>query len=546
MKVVYSIVLCVIAMVIFVGCRSSEEIRKNRIADAWIARMNAAQRDIDANRTLTLVDCIQMAWEWNLDYQVEELRERILNEQVTASALGMLPDLIVSNDYRVRSNMPGSSSQNILTGSQTYAYSRSSDENENDFKVEFALSLLDFGLAFFNTVQAHDRQMIAKEQRRRAQQNLTLEVVRAYFKVAATQDAIDQTEELLKRCDGLLDTFKQLAESSAVDRMMVLDERKRFYNLMQRLTEYRRNYNNSCIELRALMGLRPGSKIMVDTSALKEFKSVTLPAPEDLEKIALVERPELYQLDTQSNITTTECYKTILMMIPSVRATADLTNSNNPFLYNQTWWEVAVRSAYNLMKLPQQVAELRAKNSEAEEIKLRRLALSVGIMAQVRMAHANILDVEDRYRLQENIYLTHKESLETARAKSEGSGTLSRLVLDRMEMETVEAMISRTLAMSNYYVAYYRLLNTVGLEEISEATLNEILEEIKQQESVLAGVEVDADRMKREQALMRDNVMKYNGIEIHNNTIAPNSSLRNQLDLLFEQENIKSREVQTN
>ena len=142
--------------------------------------------------------------------------------------------------------------------------------------------------------------------------------------------------------------------------------------------------------------------------------------------------------------------------------------------------------------------------------------------------------------------MTHKESLETARAKSEGSGTLSRLVLDRMEMETVEAMISRTLAMSNYYVAYYRLLNTVGLEEISEATLNEILEEIKQQESVLAGVEVDADRMKREQALMRDNVMKYNGIEIHNNTIDPNSSLRNQLDLLFEQENIKSREVQTN
>ncbi|MEG1979934.1 MAG: hypothetical protein RR060_04370, partial [Victivallaceae bacterium] len=69
---------------------------------------------------------------------------------------------------------------------------------------------------------------------------------------------------------------------------------------------------------------------------------------------------------------------------------------------------------------------------------------------------------------------------------------------------------------------------------------------IKQQESVLAGVQVDADRMKREQALMRDNVIKYNGIIIHKNTIDPNSALRNQLDSLFEQENIKNREVQTN
>ncbi|MBU8902391.1 MAG: TolC family protein, partial [Victivallales bacterium] len=390
----FRIIFIFAVMYVLAGCHGAKEARERRIKKASDHMSKIKLKVLPKGKVFSLVECIAIALDHNLDLKVYELKERIADEKVTAQMLGMLPELNITNQFHSRNKTPGSSSYSIETGQQSLVSSRSVDNTINNLKIELALSVLDFGLAYLNAAQAEDRSLITVEQKRRAEQNLKLDIVKTYFKVAAAQDAIDTTEKLLLKCKRLEKVFVELEKSKAVSQLRLLDERKRFIRLEKRLMSYRRSYQNACIELRALMGYLPINDIRVDTNCLKLLSISTLPDIETMEKIALVERPELYQLDIQTSITVTEARKTIIKMFPQVKIFLDFINSNNSFLYTQSWWEIGVHAAYNLLKLPQKIAQYRALNSEVDEIGMRTLALSIGVMAQVRIAHANILEIK--------------------------------------------------------------------------------------------------------------------------------------------------------
>lgn len=509
------LLVCVVLML--VGCyNSEEEFRKERIKKAKAHYEEIGQRIIPKGKVFTLPECIKLALEQNLDLKVFQLREAVNRERKTAAMLGMLPELNASMDATHRNNQPGSSSENIKTGAQTYAPSQSSEKDDVNFKLEMALSTLDFGLAYFNSSQAHDRMILSKQQTRRAAQNLKLDVVKTYLKVAAAQDAIETTKALIKKCHNIQDTITELSKSKLISPMRLLDERKRFIRLEKRLMTYSRSYNNACIELRALMGYLPINDIRVDTRALKKITVVKLPPIKTLEKIALVERPELYQLDIQVSITITEARKTILMMFPNVRAFADFNNSSNKFLYYQSWWEIGIRAAYNLLKLPQQVSKYYSIESEADELAMRTLALSIGVMSQVRIAQANLDDVRERYDIDNKVYQAYADNLKVAMQNYASGGALSKLEISRLQLETAETKIDRLLSLSNYYLAYYRMLNTVGVSSLDKKTVKTILAEINRSDRLKA--EKKAQLVKAREKI-KDTSDSFNGVALKDNTI---------------------------
>ena len=506
-------------MVVLAGCHGAKEARERRIKKAADHMGKIKLKVLPKGKVFTLVDCIAIGLQHNLDLKVYELKERIADEKVTAQMLGMLPDINVTNQFHSRNKTPGSSSYSIETGQESLVSSRSVDNTINNLKIELALSVLDFGLAYLNSAQAEDRSLITVEQKRRAEQNLKLDIVKTYFKVAAAQDAIDTTKKLLLKCKRLEKVFKQLEKTKSVSQLRLLDERKRFIRLEKRLMSYRRSYENACIELRALMGYLPINDIRVDTTCLKKLAISNLPDVDTMEKIALVERPELYQLDIQTSITVTEARKTIIKMFPQVKIFLDFINSNNSFLYTQSWWEIGVHAAYNLLKLPQKIAKYRALNSEVDEIAMRTLALSIGVMAQVRIAHANILEVKERYELDEKTYQAYKKHLKVASQNFAAGGALSRLELDRYELETAETFINRIISMSSCYVAYYRLLNTLGVNSLDPATIEIVMREVKRSEAKERARRLSKVVVKTYVKLSKE--LKYNGVVLGDNTVSP-------------------------
>ena len=486
------------------GCKSEKDYRDERAEFAVLHSQKAKYRDQLEGKKMGLLECMRYALEHNLDVEVNKVEEAVAREMRTAEMLGMLPELTVTDTYTSRNNTPASSSQNIFgDAGGTYSYSTSQDRDLNYLNVDLALSVLDFGLAFFNTQQAEDRALLREQRTARAMQNLTLDVAKAYFQVAAAQKAINITEPLLEECRTQRAALSKLVQSRQITPFRGFDETKRFVNMEKRLTSYIRAYENSCVELRSLMGMYPAGKLVVDDAVLRNAPDFNLPEIELMEQIALLQRPELYEIDIQKHINIIECRKTILQMFPNVRIYGDFTNSSNSFLYHMSWWELGVRAAYNLLKLPKQIATYMAYSRQVEAEELRTFAQAIGVMAQVRIAHANMFTTKERYNIDNENYRAYASQLKTAIATKQTAGALSTLELVHMRLETAETEIERLLSLGNYYISYYRLLNALGVRDLNVKTVKELKAELAQarerarEEMAKAQAEYDEKRVAR-------------------------------------------------
>ncbi len=477
----------------FSGCTSQDELKQQRIEKADKHFSAISKRVIPPETTLTLPQCIEAALKNNLDLKVGDLKEAVAKERMTAEMLGMLPEFTVSNSLTHRDNQPGSSSESLITGQQSLEPSKSSEPTENNLKIELALSTLDFGLAYFNSIQANDRTFLESQQNKRSAQNLIVDVVTAYFKVAAAQYAIERTERLLKVCDKVDSDLDALANDKTISPLRALDERKKFITQRKRLMEFRRSYENSCVELRSLMGYLPTKEIKVDASCLEKLNVINVSDPDILARIAIKERPELYQLDLQRHITVLEARKVILMMFPNVRAFTDFNNSTNKYLYNQSWMEIGFRAAYNLLKLPQQIEQYRTLDKEIDAVDVKTMSMTIGVLAQVRIAHANMMEIKDRYELDQKVYDAYEQHLGYAKNNAGVIGKISPIEIAKLEMETTETSIDRTISLSNYYLAYYRLLNTIGIEAIDQKKIDEAVAKLAEEARLEAEAEKAAE-----------------------------------------------------
>ncbi len=458
----------ILIIVFMTGCEKTIDFRHKRLENAQLHISQIRNRTVPDDTVHTLHWCIEKALAQNLDLKAAELQQAVMNERKTAAVMGMLPDLNLNYRVGSRSNESGASSESITTGIETLEPSKSSEKDESRFHMELMFSVLDFGLSYYNSIHESDKALLEEKQMRRTAQNLMLDVAKAYFRVASIQYEMTTIKDLIDRSEKAEALIDDLRTSKRIGPLEALTKIKALKKLKQRLTEYRRSYENACIRLSSLMGFAPVNEIRVDTSILEKLNNIEVPEIEILEQVALDERPELYQLDIESHITAVEARKSMLMMFPNVRLFANFTDSSNKYLYNQSWWDVALGAVYNLLKLPSEIYNYNALNIQLEEITTQTIALSIGIMAQVRIAHANLIEVKSRYELAEELFNIDQQRLEAARPRAQTGGSLSSLDLLKYELETAETFFERTQSLSNYYLAYYRLLNAVGLESLDQ------------------------------------------------------------------------------
>jgi len=490
------------ALLLVSGCKTEEDYKKERIAKAQEQFEAVKKRELPADKVLTLHDCIKLAMEHNMDIKIQNMEKDAAKNMLWAEILGMLPDLTVTDNFTTRSNQPGSRSKAVENDGDTYDYSTSQDKTINNLSVDLAFSLLDFGLAFFNSQQSHDRVLMKQRQIERMRQNLTLDVVRAYFKVAAAQRAVDITNNLLLQCRNHSEVIDRLEKQKRITPFRAFEEKNRLLTMEKRLSNYTRVYENSCVELRALLGVYPSVNIIVDDTILDKEPAMELPEIELLEQMAILKRPELYEIDIQRHINILECRKTLLMMLPNVQIYMDLVNNNNSFLYYQTWWELAIRAAYNALKTPQHLARYMAYSDQADIEKVRSFAQAITVMSQVRIAKADIASSRQKYELNRRENRNYSEHLKKEQSKKAVRGTVSELELDHLRMAVAETDIERLLALGACHISYYRLLNSIGVENLDPATQEALKKELeagaRRAEKELARARVEYEKKQAE------------------------------------------------
>ena len=491
------------------SCKSNDSYVEERAERAVLDTKKAEYMELNDASTYTLDQCISYALKHNLQVRLHELDVKIANENKMAELMGMLPELNLNENFTARSNTAASSSEKIKEGGRSYGYSSSEDRQVNYFNVDLLFSILDMGLSYWNTEIAHNKAFLHKQRSIRMTQTIQLDVVKAYFKVAAAQRAKNKTEKLLEDTRKRAENIRKLSVAGKVDPIMAFNVQRKFTAMEKQLTNYVRVYNNACVELRTLMGLYPSPMITVDEKCLDSFPALALPAIELMEQIALLQRPEMYESDIQREINVMECKKVILMMFPNVKLYADWTISSNKYLYHESWVELGIKAAYNLFLLPHQIARYSAYTRQVEADTMRRYAQSVAVMAQVRLGHANLLAAQELYKKDKKISEDYKKYLSSAsRMLRSGSGKFKGMDVDYMQLETVKAEIDAVLSLGNCYVAYYRLLNAMGIDNADFRTIDTYAEELsdarKKAEEVMKKARREFDEEQAEEAKIAD------------------------------------------
>jgi outer membrane protein TolC len=228
------------------------------------------------------------------------------------------------------------------------------------------------------------------------------------------------------------------------------------------LTIRRQDLEFAQSELSALMSLPPGTPLVLADTQEGALPTVVTPEPQ-LEQMALQYRPELMEEWYRKRVSENDLKIAKAQLWPNIGIDLSTNYDSNDFLYNNYWAAAGVRVSVNLFRLLQLPALNAQQESQTKTDDLRRLALSMAILTQVRVG---VL----RYRLslQEVEFADESLRVDTslldyARAARKTSFG-SELEVIRAEGRYLLSRYEREAAYSDAQAAWGRLFNSIGFD----------------------------------------------------------------------------------
>jgi len=440
------------------------------------AKMFASQAPISG--PVTIEEAVARALKYNLDYRLKKMESALALGLSEYSNYDMLPKLLANAGYRTRNNDSGGSSIGIVDRFESLRPSTSEERNHRLASAEFSWNLLDFGVSYYRAKQQADEFLIYEERRRKVVQNLLQDVRASHWRALGAQRMEARVQAVLQRANTALERSREAEVQKIVPPALALNYQRALLDAITMLNQRRQDLAFAKSELAALMNVPVG----VDFT-LADAAEAKLPSPpvdmRRFEEMALLQRPELREEDYKKRVTADETRKQLAAMLPGVSLSAGVNYDSNRFMYNNSWSQGGISVFWNLLRLAALPSLNRAREAQVKADEARRLALSMAIITQLRVA-------VDRYRLaQEDFRLADKasqvdERLERNVRASVTAKLESELEAIRIETRAALGAYQRANAYANAQVAFGRLYNTLGFDPIADDFEGENLQQLAQ------------------------------------------------------------------
>ena len=415
---------------------------------------------------ITLEEAIARTLKYNLDYRLKKMESALALGLADYGNYDMLPKLLTSAGYRMRSNDSGGTSIGILDGIQSLRPSTSEERGHALAGAEFSWSLLDFGVSYYRARQQSDQFLIAEERRRKVVQNMVQDVRASYWRALGAQRLEGQTRDILERAKLALARSREAETQKVISPALALNYQRALLDAISFLNQRRQDLEFANRELAALMNVEPGV-----TFTVAEAVEARLPAPPNdvrkLEEMALLQRPELREEDFKKRITADETRKQLLSMLPGVSFDTGLQYNSNKLLNSNSWAQGGVRVSWNLLSL---LAMPSLKATQEQQVKTdaaRRMALSMAVMTQLRVGVERYrLAVED-FKLADTAAQVDKRMADYTRA-SVTAKLDSELEAIRTQARAVLGNYQRANTYANAQIAFGRLYSSLGFDPLPD------------------------------------------------------------------------------
>ncbi len=447
---------------------------------------------------ITLYDAMARALKYNLDHRLKVMQNVLSHKELTAANLSLLPQLTFDAGYTDRDNDLGSSSRSLTTGEQSLESSTSSDREINSRSFGLTWNVLDFGLSYITAKQRADSALITEERRRKVVHNLIQDVRSAYWNAVSAERVLKKIEPMMVNVTQALDNAREAQTSGKESPLSALRYQRELLDSLRQMKILRKELNAAKIKLGTLMNIKPGTLFELDTSNLAmELPQLKLDNVAALEKIALLQRPELREEGYASRINHEDVRKEYLRILPGIELSTAWNYDSNSFAHEESWssWGASIsKNLFEIINAPQNIDRAKSKRDVGD---YRRYALSIAVMSQVHISLANYTQALDEYETVSELYNVEKGINDSILANMK-AGSASHRDSIKTELQALLSEVRRDLAFSQMRNSVGRIYMSIGADPLPEtiqgndlATISDALQAVNAQ-WFNAGINVDA------------------------------------------------------
>lgn len=414
---------------------------------------------------LELDDAITMALQNNLDARVTSVESLIAQDNVSLAEFQAMPNVTASGTYTRRSNDAASSSESVLTGTQSLEPSTSADQSRRLADIEAQWNIIDAVIAYMDGQIASDRATIAQERLKKIKQNIEIDTINAYWRAYASQQSKQNYLNLLKKGDVLQGNFEQALNERLLSLDTVAERQKSVLDQQQTITRLFEDQDLSKIELKSLMTVPIEQEIYLTSkpnqfgTKFKKYKSMPV---DNMVEMALVNRPELREIYLDGNISVQNTERELIRTFPGLNIVYSKNYDSNSFLSDPTWINFSAALSQSITDFITLPTRYRAAKNQELLVEERRKALTAAIIAQVYIGKVRIELAENNYK-----HALKNENIARRRTFTEVNknnlGAASEYTQYLAKATSVGATTEKYIAFAEMQRAYIDLYRTLGV-----------------------------------------------------------------------------------
>ncbi len=426
-------------------------------------------------KPLTLYEAMARGIKYNLDHRLVAMEEVIAGGEINLQAAEIFPSITADGRYVGRDSKSASSSQSIITGTQSLEPSASTEQHRRTASLEASWNVIDAGLAVIRTKQVSDEAQISMERRRKVIHNIIQDVRFAYWQAASSQMLSGRIDQLLEDGKLAVNRIQQTEAEGLAPPAETLQSQSRLLEAMHELMVLRSQLSFAKTELASLINLPPSAQYTLainDENWGKNAKTPELTVPaEELERIALIIRPEMREEVVMARFATSHVRETVLETFPGLEMLVGRNYDSNKFLVDNRWTNFSLGLTQNLIKIFTLPMRFKQAENRAKLATLKRQALGAAVMAQVHVSVIRFKLAEERYKVMQQLHGVNTRMVHLAKSQDIAE-TLSGAELLEVEMDELLTTIRMHVAHAELQNSYGRLINTLGIDPLPETVEN--------------------------------------------------------------------------
>ncbi len=511
-KVSKVVVISVVASFIITGCAiKPEAILKEDVKQMVKNDLTVLSEVVQpVTKAISLDEAIQRGLDHNLQKRVKVLETALSQQQLDLVYYDMLPSLTASAGLSERNNYAASASTSFVNGEpqplgSNPSYSVSQEKERTTADLTFSWNVLDFGLSYVRAQQQADKFLIAQEKQKKVEHNLTQEIRRAYYQAVSSQDLLKRIQPMMVEVKQALEDSKKMQEQRvAKTPMEALSYQRELLDILRSLHTLESSLISAKVELAELMGLKPGIAFDLADKVEKDYEIPNIDMKlEEMEVIALENRPELAESRYQERISEKEITAAKLKMLPGINLSTSLSYENSDYLLNNDWYSYGANVSWNLLNVFKAGEMNKLAKTQVEVAKEQKLALSMAVLSQVHLSIVKFNQAKKEYLLAKEYLNVADDIYDLTKIENEVNVN-SRLILIKEKLNNILATLRYSSSYANVQNSYGRIYASLGIDEnkkpivdnvekitVEGTTLNQeeikdevIVEEIKEENKI--------------------------------------------------------------